>query len=64
MKNFKFIAILYSVVFYVFTINSVLAFVPMSMLLEDTTLTEDDTAQNTFAASDVTLTINGGEISM
>ena len=60
MKNFKFIAILYSVVFCVFTINSVLAFVPMSMLLEDTTLTEDNTAQNTFAASDVTLTINGG----
>ena len=60
MKNFKFIAILCSVVFYVFTIKSVLAFVPMSMLLEDTTLTEDDTAQNTFAASDVTLTINGG----
>ena len=60
MKSLKLIAILYSVVFYVFTINSVLAFVPMAMLLEDTTLEEDSTAQHTFAASDVTLTINGG----
>ena len=60
MKNFKFRSILYSIVFYVLTINSVLAFVPMAMLLEDTTLEEDSTAQHTFAASDVTLTINGG----
>ena len=60
MKIFKLRAILYSIVFYVFTVNSVLAFVPMAMLLEDTTLEEDSTAQHTFAASDVTLTINGG----